>query len=62
MVCFTGFMPGSAAPFHAIARLFFRTRAETESALAATAADLVADVPKYTDVQAMIHFGEPVEE
>ena len=55
------FPPGSPAPFHAIARLFFRTQAELEGALAATAADLIADVPKYTDVQALTQIGEITE-
>ena len=55
-----GFPPGSAAPFHAVARLFFQSARELESALGATAPELIADVPNYTDNATQVQVSEIV--
>jgi len=55
-----GFPPGAPAPYHAVAHLFFNTLAELQAALAATAPELIADVPKYTDVQTELLISEAV--
>jgi uncharacterized protein (TIGR02118 family) len=55
------FPPGAPAPYHAIGHLFFRTMAEMESALAATAAEFIADERKYTTVPSVVQISEVVE-
>ena len=55
-----GFPPGAPAPYHAVAHLFFNTLAELQAALAATAPELIADVPNYTDVQSVVQISEMV--
>lgn len=57
----SGFPPGSPAPYHAVGNMFFRTRAEMESALAAAADELIADSKKYSEGQAVILVSEVVE-
>jgi uncharacterized protein (TIGR02118 family) len=56
-----GLPPGAAAPYHAVGHLFFRTRAELESALEATAAEFIADQRNYTDVPSVVQISEVVE-
>ncbi len=56
-----GFPPGAPPPYHAVGHLFFRTMAELESALAATAADFIADEGNYTDVRSVVQLSEVVE-
>jgi uncharacterized protein (TIGR02118 family) len=55
-----GFPPGSPALYHAIGHLIFPDITTCQSALAATAAELIADVPNYTDSQAVIQVSEIV--
>jgi uncharacterized protein (TIGR02118 family) len=56
-----GFPPGVLPPYHAVGHLFFRTIAELESALEATAAEFVADERNYTNVQSVVQISEVVE-
>jgi uncharacterized protein (TIGR02118 family) len=56
-----GFPPGSPPVYHAIGHLFFRTLAELQSALAATAVDFIADEGNYTDVPSVVQISEVVE-
>jgi uncharacterized protein (TIGR02118 family) len=56
-----GFPPGSPAPYHAVAHLFFETLADMQSALAATAEPLIADMPNYTDVPGVVQINEVVK-
>jgi uncharacterized protein (TIGR02118 family) len=55
-----GFPPGTPAPHHAVGHLFFRSLQDLEGALAATAAELIADQQKYTNVQCEILISEVV--
>jgi uncharacterized protein (TIGR02118 family) len=54
------FHPGAPPPFHAVGHLFFHTLADLETALAATAPELIADQAKYTDVQSIVMISEVV--
>ena len=56
-----GFPPGAPPPYHAVGHLFFRTMADLESALAATAADFIADEGNYTDVRSIVQLSEVIE-
>ena len=56
-----GFPPGAPPVYHAIGHLYFRTRAEMESALADTAAQFIADEPNYTDSQTVVQISELVD-
>jgi hypothetical protein len=56
-----GLPPGAPAPYHAVGHLFFRTLADLQSALAATAADFIADERNYTDVPSVVQISEVVE-
>jgi len=53
--------PGAPPPYHAVGHLFFRTMAELESALQATAAEFVADERNYTNVPSVVQISEVVE-
>jgi uncharacterized protein (TIGR02118 family) len=55
-----GLPPGAPAPYHAVGHLFFESMADLESALAATAADFIADERKYTDVPSVVQISEVV--
>src|SRR5436190_19475606 len=55
-----GLPPGAPPPYHAMGHLFFNTIAELESALAATAAEFIADECNYTDVPSVIQISEVV--
>ena len=55
------FPPGAPAPYHAVGHLFFRTMADMESALTATAADFIADERNYTDCRSVVQISEVVE-
>jgi uncharacterized protein (TIGR02118 family) len=55
------FPPGTPPPYHAVGHLFFRTMAEMESALAATAAEFIADERRYTSVPGVVQISEVVE-
>ena len=56
-----GFPPGAPPPYHAVGHLFFRTLAEMESALEATAAEFIEDARRYTDVPSVVQISEVVE-
>jgi len=55
-----GFPPGTPAPFHAIAHLVFNNIEDMQRAMEANAAELKADIPKYTDVQSVLQISEIV--
>ena len=55
-----GFPPGAPPPYHAVGHLFFRTIAELEIAMAATAADFIADERNYTDGPSVVQISEVV--
>ena len=56
-----GLPPGAPPPYHAVGHLFFRTMADLESALMATAAEFVADERNYTDCPSVVQISEVVE-
>ena len=56
-----GFPPGATAPYQAVAHLVFRTADELTSAMEAAAADLIADVKNYTDVETVLLISEGVQ-
>jgi uncharacterized protein (TIGR02118 family) len=45
-----GLMPGSPAPYYAVAHFVFNSLAELQAAVGAAAPRLLADIPNYTDV------------
>lgn len=53
--------PGAPPPYHAVGHLFFRTMAELESALEATAGEFVADERNYASVPSVLQISEVVE-
>lgn len=56
-----GLPPGTPAPYHAVGHLFFPTLEDMESALAATAAEFIADERNYTSVRSVVQISEVVE-
>ena len=56
-----GLPPGTPAPYHAVGHLFFLTLSDLQSALAATAADFMADERNYTDVRSVVQISEVVD-
>ena len=56
-----GLPHGTPPPYHAVGHLFFRTMADLESALAATAAEFIADERNYFDGQSVVQISEVVE-
>jgi uncharacterized protein (TIGR02118 family) len=56
-----GFPPGAPPPFHALGHLFFRTMAEMDSALTATAAEFIADERNYFDGSSVVQISEVME-
>ncbi len=58
----TGVPPGGPPTYHAIGHLFFRTMAELEVALAATAAEFIADERNYTDTPSVVQISEVIED
>jgi uncharacterized protein (TIGR02118 family) len=54
-------IPPGPPPYHAVGHLFFRTMAELESALQATAAEFVADEQKYASVPSVVQISVVVE-
>jgi uncharacterized protein (TIGR02118 family) len=57
----SGEVPGTMPPYHAIGHLFFATGAELESAIAATAAEFIADQRKYFSGESVVQISEVVE-
>ena len=56
-----GLPPGTPPPYHAVGHLFFRTLAELDSALQATAAEFIADELNYTTVPGVVQISEVVD-
>jgi uncharacterized protein (TIGR02118 family) len=56
-----GLPPGVPPPYHAIGHLFFRSMAEMETALAATAEEFIADERNYFDGVSVVQISEVVE-
>ena len=56
-----GLPSGNPPPYHAVGHLFFKTLAEMESALQATAAEFIADERNYTDVPSVVQISEVVQ-
>jgi len=54
------FPPGTPAPYHAIGHLFFKSMADLQAALGATAEQLVADSQKYSNVPSVVQISEVV--
>ena len=54
-------LPPGAPPYHAVGHLFFRTMAEVESALAATAPEFIADERNYTSGPSVVQISEVIE-
>jgi len=54
-------IPSGPPPYHAIGHLFFRTMTELEDALAATAAEFIADERNYTDAPSVVQVSEVIE-
>jgi uncharacterized protein (TIGR02118 family) len=52
--------PGAQAPFVAIARMYFNTLAEFQAGMKAHEAELLGDVPNYTELQPQIQVSEMV--
>jgi len=55
------FPPGAPPPYHAVGHQFFRTMAESESAMATTAAEFIADERNYADSPSVVQISEAVE-
>jgi uncharacterized protein (TIGR02118 family) len=53
--------PGTPAPYHAVGHLFFASVQELESALSATALELIADQRKYYSGESVLQISEVVE-
>src|SRR5262245_37225324 len=52
--------PGRPPHYHAVGHLFFHSMADLENALAATAADFIADERNYADVPGVVQINEVV--
>jgi uncharacterized protein (TIGR02118 family) len=55
-----GGAPGSPAPYVCIGRLYFNTLEEFQESLAKHGAELLADIPNYTDAKAELQVSEVV--
>jgi len=55
-----GLPPGAPAPFHAIGYLTFPTMGDLQMALISSAAELIADQARYTDVQSVVMISEVI--
>jgi uncharacterized protein (TIGR02118 family) len=54
----SGAEPGSRAPYIAMGHLLFESVADFQSSFGAHAAEIVADVPNYTNTQPIIQISE----
>ena len=54
------FPPGAPPPFHAVGHLFFRSLADLQTALGATAPQLIADQQNYAAGQSVVLISEVV--
>ena len=57
----SGTLPGSTAPYVAVAHLLFDSLAEFQSAFGPHAAALMGDIPKFTNVRPTIQIGEVLD-
>ncbi len=57
----SGVPPGAPPPYHAIGHLFFRSMADLQSALDATASEFVADERNYSSVPSVVQISEVLE-
>ncbi len=55
-----GGAPDAPAPFVSIGHVYFNSLADFQKAMAAHGAELMADVPNYTDIQPVIQISEIV--
>jgi uncharacterized protein (TIGR02118 family) len=55
-----GLPPGTPPPFHAIAYLTYAAMGDLQTSLFRAAAELMADLPRFTDVQPAMMIGEIV--
>jgi uncharacterized protein (TIGR02118 family) len=53
-----GGAPGSPAPFICIGRLYFKTLEEFQAGLGTHGAEILADVPNYTDIELQIQVSQ----
>src|SRR6202142_1959457 len=53
-----GGAPGSSAPLTSVGRLYFNTVEEFQKALAAHGAEILGDVPNYTDIELQIQISQ----
>ncbi len=56
-----GLPPGAPPPYHAVGHLFFRSMAELQHALEATAAEFIADERNYASALSVVQISEVVE-
>ena len=56
-----GTADGGEAPFQVMALFFFRSLQDFQSAAQAHAQEIIADVPRFTDVQPIIQISEEFE-
>jgi uncharacterized protein (TIGR02118 family) len=54
----SGMTPGSEPMFTGAARLYFNTMGEFQQAMALHGAELMADIPNYTDIQPQFQVSE----
>jgi len=54
-------IPPAGPPYHAIGHLFFRTMAELEAALEATASEFIADERNYSSAPSVVQISEVLE-
>ena len=55
-----GFPPGEPAPYAAIGYLLFESMEDLQNGLATHGAEIMADIPNFTDVQPQIQIGSVV--
>jgi uncharacterized protein (TIGR02118 family) len=54
----SGLAPGTAPMFTGVARLYFNSMEEFQQAMAAHGAELLADIPNYTDITPQFQVSE----
>jgi uncharacterized protein (TIGR02118 family) len=57
----SGAVPGSPPPYAAAAHLYFNSIPEFQAAFMSSAAEIMGDVPNYTDVQPQVQISEIIE-
>jgi len=50
--------PGAPAPFAAVGQMWFNSMDDFQKALAASGAELMGDIPNFTNIQPLIQIGE----